>query len=827
MCAPGSDARRYGTTRSQVPLEPCQSPRPCIEEWAYTPEHLLKSHSVKDALTGETKKTVYRYNGGKMLIREDTTVQHGTSPAVAVASMKYEWDAYGNLRSAEDALTGAETEYEYDPRYHIAVYTAERASSSPGSPAGWRYTINVLDDTGQKTTSSSQSMQEPAWEAKPPRTVPVGCRLVDMGDAWESWTTGPAGAAQLVIDWVRGPFQAVGYDVSYRRRGDSQWIRVASLGHGWLSPTSGRDTVPIGFPEPGVYSIGVRMNSGILKGTYATIVSMTEQPYERAFPVPGSAKATVRYDYEDPGYPGNVTRRTVVQPGGQDEITSFAYDPAGHAYPVSVSTRVTAANGTESTVVVRAEYDSFGRATQYTTSAGASSSTTAFDYDEIGRLTKATYPDGTYATFYYDKDGRMTEARLFAAGGEPVCKTGSQYDARGRKTAEWWDVRGARYSIGYGYNKAGDVVRMTFPDGASVEYLYDGWGRLIAIPGLFGTGAFDPGFAYAQSGALSWIGRANGIPTTIAEDGRGRVDRITHGHGGQPVLDLDYEYDSVGNVVRINGREYTYDRLRRLVGYQRPTQSGTVEWVGYNYDLVGNRISESAGGVVGRTYSYNTGNYLSRTIDQTGQIESAFTYGSSGEQLTRTNGGVATNYVYDAAQRLTEASRDGAVIAGAVYDALGRRIVYTDSSGTVLTLYSGNDIVYERANRPEAPTEPGGPGTGEPGGGELIFPEGSAAESPPGLVRTATRYIVAHGKYLAKIVQEGASPAQTYFLHTDMLGSIRAITDSVGQVAARFDYEPFGLLIEESSPASAGGGEVHRKASGRRARPLLLRGQVL
>ena len=437
--------------------------------------------------------------------------------------------------------------------------------------------------------------------------------------------------------------------------------------------------------------------------------------------------------------------------------------------------------------------------------AGGSSSTTASDYDEIGRLTKATYPDGTYATFYYDKDGRMTEARLFDAGGEPVCKTGSQYDAKGRKTAEWWDVRGARYSIGYGYNKAGDVVRMTFPDGASVEYLYDGWGRLIAIPGLFGTGAFDPGFAYAQSGALSWIGRANGIPTTIAEDGRGRVDRITHGHGGQPVLDLDYEYDSVGNVVRINGREYTYDRLRRLVGYQRPTQSGTVEWVGYNYDLVGNRISESAGGVVGRTYSYNTGNYLSRTIDQTGQIESAFTYGSSGEQLTRTNGGVATNYVYDAAQRLTEASRDGAVIAGAVYDALGRRIVYTDSSGTVLTLYSGNDIVYERANRPEAPTEPGGPGTGEPGGGELIFPEGSAAESPPGLVRTATRYIVAHGKYLAKIVQEGASPAQTYFLHTDMLGSIRAITDSVGQVAARFDYEPFGLLIEESSPASAGG----------------------
>ena len=38
-----------------------------------------------------------------------------------------------------------------------------------------------------------------------------------------------------------------------------------------------------------------------------------------------------------------------------------------------------------------------------------------------------------------------------------------------------------------------------------------------------------------------------------------------------------------------------------------------------------------------------------------------------------------------------------------------------------------------------------------------------------------------------------------------MLGSIRAVTDSTGQVVASFDYEPFGLLIEQAGPASAGG----------------------
>jgi RHS repeat-associated protein len=37
-----------------------------------------------------------------------------------------------------------------------------------------------------------------------------------------------------------------------------------------------------------------------------------------------------------------------------------------------------------------------------------------------------------------------------------------------------------------------------------------------------------------------------------------------------------------------------------------------------------------------------------------------------------------------------------------------------------------------------------------------------------------------------------------------MLGSIRAITDSSGEVAARFEYEPFGLVIEESGIAASG-----------------------
>ncbi len=110
---------------------------------------------------------------------------------------------------------------------------------------------------------------------------------------------------------------------------------------------------------------------------------------------------------------------------------------------------------------------------------------------------------------------------------------------------------------------------------------------------------------------------------------------------------------------------------------------------------------------------------------------------------------------------------------------------------------------------PDSPDDPAGPTVAdpdEPGGtGDSGDPEEPGDPPPPEPGRTAVRYIIAHGKYLAKIAQEGAGPAQTYFLHTDMLGSIRAVTDSTGQVVTSFDYEPFGLLVEESGPASAGG----------------------
>ena len=65
--------------------------------------------------------------------------------------------------------------------------------------------------------------------------------------------------------------------------------------------------------------------------------------------------------------------------------------------------------------------------------------------------------------------------------------------------------------------------------------------------------------------------------------------------------------------------------------------------------------------------------------------------------------------------------------------------------------------------------------------------------------------VALNGKHAAKVVQKNSDPSQTYFCHTNMVGSIRAITDSAGQIVARFEYEPFGLLTMSSGPMADGG----------------------
>ncbi|MEA4882490.1 MAG: hypothetical protein VB144_02315 [Clostridia bacterium] len=151
-----------------------------------------------------------------------------------------------------------------------------------------------------------------------------------------------------------------------------------------------------------------------------------------------------------------------------------------------------------------------------------------------------------------------------------------------------------------------------------------------------------------------------------------------------------------------------------------------------------------------------------------------------------------------------------ASVANYEYDALGRRVKAVEGGATTIALHCGNDIVYEVRTALRT-SGPGSSGSAQPsgsgaradaasGGIIIVDPIGPTSEDPPPppppeppeppapeYDRTVTCCLVLNGKYLAKVVRENSDPAQTYFCHTDMVGSIRAITDSTGQVVARFE----------------------------------------
>jgi RHS repeat-associated protein len=355
---------------------------------------------------------------------------------------------------------------------------------------------------------------------------------------------------------------------------------------------------------------------------------------------------------------------------------------------------------------------------------------------------------------------------------------------RGWVTLEAWEIDGVRYEICYGYDDVGNRTSMTYPDGTTVSFEYNERNQLVRIPGFFegpaaGVWTDNAGFRYDANGFLIGMRAVNGIETTFQPDERNRLKQIS-----SPPLTLTYAYTPGGNVASITDASYGepftttygYDGTNRLISAQVHMPTG-IETVQYLYDALGNRIKESWTDSRGAIdYRYLPGNYLEKRGDTT-----TYSWGSYGQLILKDEQpnalGGETNYDYNARRLMTQVRVDDSPVAQFFYDAYGRRVKIVEGGTTTITLYSGNDIVYEVKTQPGQPT-------------------------------VTTKYLVINGKYLAKVVQEGTNQPQTYFYHTDLVGSVRAITDSQGQVVVRFEYEPFGVTVQASGPLA--GDEVHK-----------------
>ncbi|MBV9322914.1 MAG: hypothetical protein JO352_03880 [Chloroflexi bacterium] len=216
---------------------------------------------------------------------------------------------------------------------------------------------------------------------------------------------------------------------------------------------------------------------------------------------------------------------------------------------------------------------------------------------------------------------------------------------------------------------------------------------------------------------------------------------------GQTLIAAGRDHSMSATGSRLATTTYAYDKLYRLTGAAGP--SGTTT---YSYDPTGNRLSKVLGG-----------NSTSYTYDKADRILTAgstsYTVNAAGNVTARGSDA----FGFDQANRLTSATTSTGSGTYA-YDGDGKRVSKTVAGATTSYVY---DV-----------------------GGGL-----------PVLLDDGTQKYVWGASGLAESVNKTSSAVAVY--HTDGLSSVRALSDSTGNVTQTYQTDEFGIPVASGTQGSA------------------------
>ena len=380
-------------------------------------------------------------------------------------------------------------------------------------------------------------------------------------------------------------------------------------------------------------------------------------------------------------------------------------------------------------------YDANGNVLTFQTRRGE---TLANTFDNLNRLIEKDVPvrSGLAAThrrdvFYnYDLVGNMTSARFDSTTGEGVI---TAYDALGRATSTTTNMDGTSRTISYKYDAAGNLTRITHPDGNFFTYAYTGAGMLDEV--LLGTSSSMMNWLLDSTGRLSQIQRWR---TTSAD------------WAAKSTLGYDVVSRLASNAIGINGS--TWDTTASFT-YNPASQLKTAANTNDAFAWTDHRNAS-------RGYAVNGLNQY------TGRAGTTLSYDGNGNLISD---GVDT-FVYDLENRLIsrnhpQTSLEDAHVATLRYDPLGRLYEISDAKavgGTSVTrfLHSGSDIVAAYEDGILADRYVHGLSNGDD---PLVWFEGSAV-----------------------------SDTNRNYLYSDERGSVVAITDSNGAKRYINSYDEYG-----------------------------------
>ncbi|WP_265531016.1 RHS repeat-associated core domain-containing protein [Xanthomonas sontii] len=402
-----------------------------------------------------------------------------------------------------------------------------------------------------------------------------------------------------------------------------------------------------------------------------------------------AAETTFGYDALD-----NLTK--VTDPKGLD--TTYAYNGLGDLNKLT-------SPDTGSTTYT---YDSAGnRATQ----TDARNIKTSYGYDALNRLTQVTYPTTSLNVSYTYGVSQTTCASGETYGVSRLTRmqdgSGSTdycYDRFGDLVRKVQTTNGKVFVVRYAYTKAGQLSRLTYPDGAVVDYVRNAQGQTTEVgvtpPGGTRQVLLNQATYYPFGPVAGWTyGNGRPMQRVLDQDYRPLAVNDTRSDG----LAVGFAFDPVGNLSALTAPGNTapvikldYDPLGRLTAFKDGPTDTVID--GYTYDATGNRLSAKVNTAT-QTYSYPTTSHRLSSVAGT-----ARNYDAAGN--TTAIGGTAVQYVYGANGRLTQVKRSGTTVANYAYNGRGEQVrrvgktnTYTlyDESGHWLGDYDNNGAVVQQA----------------------------------------------------------------------------------------------------------------------------------
>ncbi len=365
-------------------------------------------------------------------------------------------------------------------------------------------------------------------------------------------------------------------------------------------------------------------------------------------------------------YMGNVTSST----DANGNVTAFTYDPISRLIVVKDAEGKTTSYS----------YNMTGDMIKLTYGDGKS---LFKSYDEIGRLLKQTDPLGQTETYTYDRNSNVVKYidrkgqihsyqynnRDFLIRDQTSDETiNYTYDSMGNRLT----MKDATGTTSYAYASTGELISLTYPDGAKLTMNYDSRGlrtsqtftlgsytltskttyqgaralpQKLQVISSGGAEIANLAYSYRKNNSLAQTTTGTGLAATYSYTGL-NLTGLTTTHNGAKLKQYTYGYDNNRNITSQNDSGtsfgYTYDALNRIKTSTQFNETYTYDQRDNRRSLTSNRVPEIP---TTASYQYDTRNRLKAVTEDGTSI--TYSYNGDGLMVGRTKGNQSTRYYYD------------------------------------------------------------------------------------------------------------------------------------------------------------------------------------